>query len=318
MRRRYTGVGSRDLPDNIRDYIYTVAKRLESLGYTVSSGNSWGCDKAFTSMVKAKETYQPQPADGYYLDDGRPITKEAIAEVRSVLDTSHWNNMNDYAKKLHSRNVYQVLGYDLKFPTEFMICYTKDGKDVGGTRTAILIARKHNIPIYNIGTQDDIKRLEAFLDTIKPPVYKGVEINSKQFGLAFALTNPTHSYAGKKWFGKGFRKPHERNIPVHKYLSSKKIKYKGKDYIDVEEAYQLNKSTDTGIYKDIADYALMVELMEIKLRTFPRLIKSIRTQGGSEWLKACTHQPYGAKTRWHTNGDNMFIVCLVTAYNRVN
>jgi len=47
---------------------------------------------------------------------------------------------SDYAKKLHGRNVKQVLGDDLKTPSDFLLCWTKEGKDVGGTRTAIVLA----------------------------------------------------------------------------------------------------------------------------------------------------------------------------------
>ena len=48
------------------------------------------------------------------------------------------------------RNGYQVLGYDLKTPSKFLICWTKDGKETGGTAQAMRIAKDYKIPVYNL------------------------------------------------------------------------------------------------------------------------------------------------------------------------
>ena len=66
------------------------------------------------------------------------------------------------------RNSYQVLGYHLDSAVDFILCYTKNGKDVGGTSQAIRIARDYNIPIFNIGAYNDPatakKDLDKFLE----------------------------------------------------------------------------------------------------------------------------------------------------------
>ena len=49
----------------------------------------------------------------------------------------------------HARNSYQVLGYGLDCPSEFLIVWCKD-EGIGGTSQAIRIARDYNIPIYNL------------------------------------------------------------------------------------------------------------------------------------------------------------------------
>ena len=74
-----------------------------------------------------------------------------------------WNKLSDAGKKLMARNTYQVLGYDLKTPSEMIICWTKDGKDQGGTSQAIRIARDYNIPVINLFKEEkaysEIKRI---------------------------------------------------------------------------------------------------------------------------------------------------------------
>ena len=45
------------------------------------------------------------------------------------------------------RNVFQVLGADLKTPTEFIICWTDK---YGGTQQALRIAKSFSIPVFNL------------------------------------------------------------------------------------------------------------------------------------------------------------------------
>ena len=53
------------------------------------------------------------------------------------------------------RNVHQVLGYDLETPTDFIVCYTKDDKDQGGTGQALRIAYDRTIPIIDFRKDDE-------------------------------------------------------------------------------------------------------------------------------------------------------------------
>lgn len=52
--------------------------------------------------------------------------------------------------KLHARNCYQVLGADLRTPTQFVICWTPRGSGEGGTGQALRIAKAYNIPIFDL------------------------------------------------------------------------------------------------------------------------------------------------------------------------
>ncbi len=67
------------------------------------------------------------------------------------------------AKKLMSRNSYQVMGYTLNINTNFIICYTENGSGKGGTGQAIRIARSMGIPVFDVGKY---KSVELFLNDL--------------------------------------------------------------------------------------------------------------------------------------------------------
>lgn len=59
--------------------------------------------------------------------------------------------------------MYQVLGYDLKTPSDMVICWTKDGGASGGTGQALRIAKDYNIPIYNLYNTKDMRELDNYI-----------------------------------------------------------------------------------------------------------------------------------------------------------
>ena len=77
-----------------------------------------------------------------------------------------YNGLSQGAKRLISRDSYQVLGKDLKTPSKYIICYT-DG--TGGTSQALRIAEdiQINIPIFNLyhykGPNDVLIDFKEFL-----------------------------------------------------------------------------------------------------------------------------------------------------------
>ncbi len=92
------------------------------------------------------------------------------------------------------------------------------------------------------------------------------------------------------------------------------IVYQGKTYKDVEEAYQKNKNNfPIGEARD----TFMLNLLEIKLRTYPRLIEEIRLKGGIDYLRDSTHQPTKKNSHWETGGNNAFIKLLTQAFVNV-
>ncbi len=59
---------------------------------------------------------------------------------------------------LHTRNTYQVLGHTLDKPSGYLVCSAQPigrrGNVKGGTNTAVMLARRFNIPVRNLWLQD--------------------------------------------------------------------------------------------------------------------------------------------------------------------
>jgi hypothetical protein len=71
-----------------------------------------------------------------------------------------WDYCKFGAKKLHSRNVHQILGQNLDSPTKFVVGWTPDGattvttNKTGGTGQAIRIAVGYGVEVFNLQRED--------------------------------------------------------------------------------------------------------------------------------------------------------------------
>lgn len=188
----YTGVGSRETPNNILKFIGQVAYWLAGRGYTGRSGSAAGADTAFeqgfnhyeivngASDYVSFEAYLPWKGFSDIYEDSIHIATPELPdynEAFNIASTVHpaWNRLGYGAKALHTRNVYQVLGLDLNTPSDVLLCYaqpTKNKQGVvngvkGGTNTAVQLAMKHNIPIYNFYLQEDIDKVKSMMEKYK-------------------------------------------------------------------------------------------------------------------------------------------------------
>lgn len=152
----FTGIGSRKVPSDIYDFI----TRLPLQDHVVRSGGAEGCDKAFESTTNNIEIFIPWSnfgRGGICISNPRllGLADEVIREVHPA-----YAALTPAAKKLHCRNVFQILGRNL-LPSEksdLVICWTPDGahsvdtctRKTGGTATAIKIADLFDIPVLNL------------------------------------------------------------------------------------------------------------------------------------------------------------------------
>lgn len=163
----YAGVGSRETPGNTIIKMQRIATYLsKEYDAILRSGGAVGADSAFeTGCDKVrgkKEIFYAKE----YQNKIKP-SKEAWEEAERIASKIHpaWERCSEYAKKLHSRNCFQILGADLNSPVEFVVCYAKEdsnGNPQGGTRTAIMLARECNISVYNLfvpGRTEDLRKL---------------------------------------------------------------------------------------------------------------------------------------------------------------
>ncbi|UPW35824.1 DNA processing protein [Pseudomonas phage EM] len=192
----YTGVGSRDTPSKEWDILRRLGYKLAERGYILRSGGAKGADSAFESgwldyassrdeeSTVLAEIYLPKPGFNQYkrTDElGATILPEEElpdmwVEAGGIASQIHpaWNSvkrdgspvLSPFAVRAHTRNVFQVLGTDLRTPSKFLVCWSKtDHKGIpeGGTRTAWQLASSRGIPCFNLYRHADRDRIMAFL-----------------------------------------------------------------------------------------------------------------------------------------------------------
>lgn len=169
----YAGIGSRKTPPAVLDYMRRVAARLAALGWVLRSGAADGADTAFEQGCIAaggqSEIWLPWRGFNNHADTGFYPTSAHVA----IAETVHpfWERLSRGPRALHSRNVGQVLGADVVTPVSFVLCWTPDGcetessrtRDTGGTGTAIVLAHRRGLPVFNLAQPDARDRLARYV-----------------------------------------------------------------------------------------------------------------------------------------------------------
>lgn len=153
----YAGIGARNTPPPVLEEMTSIAQHLAQHNFTLKSGGAVGADTAFEyGAGTKKEIYVPWR--GYAPDTGGivPEWNSVIGKEAMAIAQQHhpiWFRLTPGVQKLLARNVFIVLG------SNFVICWTKNGKREGGTGHALRVAQEANIPIYDLAVQDDRQRL---------------------------------------------------------------------------------------------------------------------------------------------------------------
>lgn len=151
----YTGIGSRQTPSHIGYLMSRVGWHLAEKGYILRSGAADGADSFFEEGIGdeyPKEIYIPwkgfngSQSELYFGNIGNEDEAEKIAKRIHPA----FGKLTQGAKKLHTRNVWQLFGRDLDSESSFVIAWTPNGESKGGTRTVIELAKERSIPVYNL------------------------------------------------------------------------------------------------------------------------------------------------------------------------
>ena len=165
----YAGIGSRNTPKDILDLMSTTASKLALDNWILRSGGADGSDSAFEDgaclLNGQKEIYLPWKG---FNDNLSPLflssfSGEIQAKAKNIAKKYHpaWDKLSQGAQKLHTRNVFQVLGKTLDKPCNMVICYAeiKNGQPQGGTAQALRIANDYDITIYNLYNETDFLKI---------------------------------------------------------------------------------------------------------------------------------------------------------------
>jgi hypothetical protein len=153
----YAGIGSRETPIELKEKIKIIVEHLNQKGYILRSGGAEGADSFFEEFADKKEIYLPWRG----FNGNQSLLFNPSTEAFLMAEEYHPNfKMLSYGvKKLMARNCHQVLGQDLKTPVDFIVCWTKNGNINGGTGQALRIAKKLNIPVYNLFFEESFQNL---------------------------------------------------------------------------------------------------------------------------------------------------------------
>ncbi len=140
----YTGVGSRNTPENITDLMSNIAVVLYGADYTLRSGRADGSDYAFQRGAEYQHKQKAMISNTRLKQEIYVPNKRFNVKYGRLgeLDPSEWDNYEEaedlmfsihpkgqflrgFAREAHIRNMYQVLGRDLNTPSEFLICYAE-------------------------------------------------------------------------------------------------------------------------------------------------------------------------------------------------
>lgn len=195
----YTGIGSRNIPDEVIGVMEDAAYRLAKMGWVLRSGKADGSDAAFQRGMQryAKdvglnfsqhlaEIYIPwgKFKGGSGLGDYWDITLDKIDSLypEHIQMRKEWmsevhpapERLSQGAEKLHLRNVHQVFGANLSDAylnqSKFVLYYAKEdkkGNPKGGTATAVNLAKKQGVRVLNLLTQEGRDVLEKFLTSME-------------------------------------------------------------------------------------------------------------------------------------------------------
>lgn len=163
----YTGIGCREqgVHPSVASAQVAIGLHLANAGYVLRSGHASGSDFNFESGAASID---PTKLDIYlpwsefrkgsniegvtYLTLSHTAFKWARKQLIDSEVLPYFGQMGDMAQNFHARNVFQVLGRE-KVKSEFVVYYAPvdaEGHVLGGTRTAVNLARKLGIPTYNL------------------------------------------------------------------------------------------------------------------------------------------------------------------------
>lgn len=165
----YAGIGSRQTPQEVLNVFYRISQYLAKEGWVLRSGGADGADSWFEAGCDKengkKEIYLPwrnfngNTSPLYY--DSYQIQQQTF-EIASKFHPA-WDHCSDSTKKMHARNVHQMLGKKLDEPTDLVICWTPNGSGSGGTGEALRIAKHYNIKIFDAGSYSELKQFRREL-----------------------------------------------------------------------------------------------------------------------------------------------------------
>lgn len=180
--RYWTGIGSRGIDQRTYDIMFKIGQEMAKQGYILRSGNAQGSDMAFETGVcsvdpsltdiwipwksfgtKNKGVNYSVPSVGDFNNVAKFLKEPRKGYPNGILPW--YDKMSQGAQKLHCRNYFQVLGNNGKLSKVCIYAAPEDDKGniMGGTRTAVEIARYYGVPTFNLLIPEDLHKVKDIL-----------------------------------------------------------------------------------------------------------------------------------------------------------
>lgn len=198
------GIGARKTPEAALERLEKLSRRLARRGYILRSGGADGadtvCEKAWDAEGARKQIFlgwngmngrKPDGKSVFCFDMPPGCIEEEVARKVFHRDAEYpegnqkaWRNQRRGSRALQCRNTNQVLGPNVGTSpkTSLVICWTKNGDEVGGTAQALRIANDNDIAILNLGDP----RYRGW-STDKLEAYAVARIDGQSHKAAFAV-----------------------------------------------------------------------------------------------------------------------------------
>lgn len=170
----WTGVGSRDVPDDVSPVLIWVGKCMALLGGVLCTGDAIGSDYLFKVGYDECRGANMPPAQVYYTKkkNQRDLQHDPVKGQHEAERYPTWEQSSAIAFRargsfeglfpsgigLHSRNPMQVLSETLEDPRKIIVFYArpvgKKGKVDGGTNTAVQVAIQYDIKRVNLYVEE--------------------------------------------------------------------------------------------------------------------------------------------------------------------
>lgn len=226
-----TIIGTRkDIPSHVEQLFVELIRHYNTKNYLVRSGAAKGVDSYAIKYATNVISYLPKDYFNGYSPKNDTQTHKFIplsllnttivktAYHIATLAHSDWSRVlgiqdkkiREFAILAHTRNVFQVLGHDLKTPSNAVIAYSrldKQGNPTGGTATAINIAKMYDIKVFNLADEATYNMLAKALNftpkkvapkTVKEKVInKPKEVKKQQVTKGTEHNKPVYECSSK-------------------------------------------------------------------------------------------------------------------------
>jgi len=172
----YAGIGPRDTPAMVQDIMSDIAAQLAPK-WLLRSGHARGADMAFErGAIAAKgkmeiflpwEGFNGQFSDGVSYgtrthDSFQQDTASSIYMAQRSQNKPPWSHLKQDTRALFMRNVPIILGEFMNVPVDCVITWTPNDEYDGGTKHAMGVAGRYNLPIFDIRTSLGQSKLIEF------------------------------------------------------------------------------------------------------------------------------------------------------------